>query len=152
MNKAIKILIITVIVGLTISTIGCLGLSQKITQEDFNREASRWWVIYYKMLEDDYGYQTNEFITGTDGVEETLENEYGINFTKRINGANPNLKEQYYYMKRRNELMEEALIKFKREKALKEIEGKYSLEEAYGSLEEANKAINLEHKEHNATE
>jgi len=152
MNKAIKILIIVIVVSLISVITACsfdLDLSwritqrstdkeaeettpeaweitpevEKITQEDFNREASRWWVIYYKMLEDEIPGQTTELVTGTGGVEETLENEFGINFTKCINGAEPNLKEQYYYMKRRNELMEEALVKLKGDEALKEIEG-----------------------------
>ena len=147
MNKAIKILIITVMIGL-ISLVSCnLGPPWKITQKDVDREGNRWWVIYYKMLEDEIPGQTSEFIAGKGGVDVILEKEFGKSFVEYFNNAS--LKDKYRLTKRRNELMEEALVKFKGAEALKEIEGKYTLEEAYGSLEEANKAINLEEDDRN---
>ena len=149
MNKAIKILIITVMIGL-ISLVSCnLGPPWKITQKDVDREGNRWWVIYYKMLEDEIPGQTSEFIAGKGGVDVILEKEFGKSFVEYTNNVNLSLRDEYYYTKRRNELMEKALIKFKGEEALKEIEGKYSLEEAYGSLEKANKAINVEEDDRN---
>jgi len=114
---------------------------QKITQEDIDKQLSRWWVIYYKMLEDDTSGQSYELVCGPGGVEGTLNNEFD-NWIEQWD--NLNLKSKYNIVKRRNELMEEALIRLKGSQALKEIKGMYSLEEAYGSLKEANKAINAQ--------
>lgn len=110
---------------------------QEITKEDVDRESRRWWVICYKMLEDETPGQTNELITGSGGVEEVLEDEFG-DFIERYDTAS--VKDKYRFVKRRNELMEKALIKFKGEDALKEIEGVWSLDEVPDLWEKVNNA------------
>lgn len=127
---------------------------QEITQEDVDRELNRWWVIYYKMLEaethmgeirpgeDSDGKSSSELIQSC--VEETLVKEFGLKGTGEhfweyfING---NLKEKYRFMKRRNQLMEEVLVKLKGEEALKEIEGVWSLDEVPDLWEKVNKQV-----------
>lgn len=122
---------ILIILVITLGFTGC----QRITQEDVDRQLSRWWVIYYKMMEDGMSSQVNDLVVE---VQKTLGNEFG-SYMEQWDDLN--LKDKYHLTKRRNKLMEEALVKLRGVGALKEIEGKYTLEEAYGSLEEANKAI-----------
>lgn len=112
---------------------------QKITQENIDRELSRWWVIYYKMLEDG-GSGQPDLITGPGGVEETLKREFnpkGEHFSEHYNSSS--IKDKYRLVKRRNELMEEALISLKGEKALRKIEGIWSLDEIPELWEKVNK-------------
>lgn len=127
------LLFIPIVLVIMLSFIGC----QRITQEDVDRQSSRWWVITYKMMEDGMSMQTNERITGLNGVEETLEKEFG-NFIEQYDKAS--LKDQYNFAKRRNELMEEALIELKGEATLEEIEGVWSLDEVPELWEKVNKA------------
>jgi len=112
---------------------------QKITQEDIDKELSRWWVIYYKMREDEIPWQT-DLITGPNGVDETLKREFnpkGEHFSEHYNSSS--IKDKYRLVKRRNELMEEALIKLKGEEVLREIEGIWSLDEIPELWEKVNK-------------
>lgn len=120
-----------------------LGPPWGITQKDIDKELGRWWVIYYKMLEDEIPGQTTELIAGKDGVDRILEKEFNIkgideHFWEFYEKAN--LKNEYRFVKRRNELMEEALVKFKGKEALEEIEGKYSLDEVPDLREKVNNA------------
>lgn len=137
MNKLIKILIITIIIG---SVILVLGSCREITQKDVDREANRWWVINYKILEPGNKVYQSSLIGE---AEETLNQEFGgeNGWVSFFNNKDTTIKSKYYFLVRRNKLYEEVLLKLKGEKALKEIEGKYSLEEAYDSLEKANEAI-----------
>ncbi|GAI72705.1 unnamed protein product [marine sediment metagenome] len=131
-----KILIVGfIILAVALVFTGC----QKITQANIDNELNRWWVIYYKMLEDEIPGQTSEFVAGPDGVDRTLEYEFGRDFLSVWNDG-ASIKVKYRYAKRRNELMEKALIKFKGEDALKEIEGVWSLDEVPDLWEKVNNA------------
>ncbi len=118
---------------------------QKITQANVDRELSRWWVIYYKMQENATSSQLSQMNELTSEADETLRQEFnpkGEHFSEYYDSAS--IEDKYRLVKRRNEFWEDALIKLRGDRALKEIKGMYSLEEAYGSLEEANKAINVQ--------
>jgi len=153
--KKIFLLEILIILILSLIFTGC----QKITQEDVNKQMGRWWVLYYKITEPSFANYDNlllfynevnlliqEEVERTLCVEFNLEYEYesGIypTYGKAIgnyfNSPERILKDQYNFIKRQNQLMEEVLVKIKGKEILKEIEGKYSLEEAYGSLKKAN--------------
>ncbi|GEM_PF-6920606 len=116
---------IFVILSIVLVFTGC----QKITQANVDRELSRWWVIYYKMREDEIPDQIAELVARPDGVDGILDDEFGIEFLEMWNDPNTSIKDKYRYAKRRNELMEEALVKFKGAEALQEIEGIWSLDE-----------------------
>jgi len=134
-----KILLgILIILDVVLALTGC----QKITQESVDKQSHRWWVIYYKMLEDEIPGQTSELISvdSEGGVDKILEDEFGISFLEVWNNPDTSIKIRYHYTKRRNELMEEALIKLKGKEALREIEGKYSLEEVPDLWEKVNNA------------
>ena len=56
MNKIIKILIIVVVIILVGVVTACrfdLGPPWGITQKDISKMNQRWWVIYYKICEDE---------------------------------------------------------------------------------------------------
>lgn len=150
-----KFLLITLIILiLSLIFVGC----QKITQEDVNNQMGRWWVLYYKITEPSFANYDNlllfynevnlliqEEVERTLCVEFNLEYEddgiypaYGKAIGNYFNSPERSLKDQYNFIKRQNQLMEKILVKIKGKEVLKEIEGKYSLEEAYGSLKKAN--------------
>ena len=135
-----------IILILSLIFVGC----QKITQEDINKQMGRWMVLYYKMTEPPFvnsekvNLLIQEEVERTLCVEFNLEYEddgiypaYGKAIADYYNSPERSLKEQYNFIKRQNQLMEEVLVKIKGIEVLKEIEGKYSLEEAYGSLKKA---------------
>jgi len=135
-----------IVLILSLIFVGC----QKITQEDVNNQMGRWWVLYYKMTESPVNYVKvnlliQEEVEKTLCVEFNLEYEddgiypaYGKAVADYYNSPERSLKDQYNFIKRQNQLMEKILVKIKGKEVLKEIEGKYSLEEAYGSLKKAN--------------
>jgi len=132
MKKKILLGILIILAIMLIFT-GC----QKVTQEDIDNELNRWWVIYYKMQEDGMSGQINEL---TNEADETLRREFnpkGEHFSEHYDSTS--IKDKYRLVKRRNELMEKALIKFKGEDALKEIEGVWSLDEVPELWEKVNK-------------
>ena len=138
MNKVIKILIITIIISLIILI---LGSCKEITQKDFDREASRWWVISYKIWEDaddTLSNQINGFLARPTGVDAILDTEFGEDFIYKWDELS--LRDRYHYVLRRNELTEEVLVKLKGEGALKEIEGKWSLDEVPDLWKKVNNA------------
>lgn len=144
-----KNLILGMLIVLILSLIfvGC----QKITQEEFDRQAGRWWVLYYKMTEPPFANydkvnQLIEEVEKTLCVEFNIEYEYegiyptcGKALAEWANSPERTLREKYIVGIRQNQLMEEVLVKIKGKEVLKEIEGKYSLEDSYGSLKEANR-------------
>ena len=125
---------IFVILAIALVFTGC----QKTTQANVDKELSRWWVIYYKMLEDEIPDQTTELVARPDGVDGILDDEFGIDFLEMWNDPNTSIKDKYRYAKRRNELTEEALVKLKGAEALKEIEGIWSLDEIPDLWEKVN--------------
>lgn len=160
MNKLIKILMVIVIIGSILVLISCQNIikkdasavtqkitqesatttTQKITQEDVDRELSRWWVIYYKMWEDEslFGQiDINKLVARPDGVDGILENEFGEDYIYRWDKLS--WEDKYRYVLRRNELMEEALVKLRGTVALKEIDNIWSLDEAPELWEKVNK-------------
>lgn len=125
MNKIIIIsLTIFVLIMVGIFIIGCYAKSQEITQTDIDQQLSRWWVIYYKMMED------NTLIEGLverpNGVDGILDNEFG-NWIEQWDTLK--LEDRYNIVERRNELMEEALVKLKGVEALRGIDNVWSLDE-----------------------
>ena len=138
---------ILIILILSLIFVGC----QKIIQEEFDKQAGRWWVLYYKMTEPPFANydRVNKLI---EEVERTLCIEFNIEYEYEgiyptcakgiadyFNSPERTLREKYNFGIRQNQLMEEVLVKIKGKEVLKEIEGKFSLEEAYGSLKEANR-------------
>lgn len=130
MKKKFLLAILIVLVTMVIFT-GC----QRITQEDVDQQLSRWWVIYYKMMEDDMS--VNGLVARPDGVDGILDNEFGTDFLEKWD--NLSIKDKYRYVERRNELMEEALVELKGIKALEEIDGIWSLDEVPDLWEKVNK-------------
>jgi hypothetical protein len=128
-----KIILISLFLVLIVAVVfpGCH--KKEITQEDIDRELNRWWVIAYKIMEDenpDQAVETSEAGSEADRilVEEFDPkgdpNECWVDIWPTLS-----LKEQYRLAKRRNELWEEILVKYKGKQALKEIEGIWSLDE-----------------------
>ena len=117
------ILAIFIILAVVLVFTGC----QKIAQADVDRQGTRWLVLLYKMTEDGNDEQAYELISQ---VEVTLNQEFGNGEKTYIELANTgSTKDKYRILVRQNQLIEEALVKLKGKEALREIEGKYSLEE-----------------------
>ena len=117
------LLAIFIIFAAAIVFTGC----QETTQADVDRQGTRCLVLLYKMTEDGSDEQAYELISQ---VEETLNQEFGNGEKTYVELANTgSAKDKYRILVRQNQLMEEALVKLKGEEALREIEGKYSLEE-----------------------
>ena len=130
-----KILLgIFIILAIVLVFTGC----QKITQADVDQQLSRWWVIYYKMMEDNTSI--NGLAERPNGVDGLLDNEFGIDFLGKWDDLS--IKDKYHYVERRNELMEEALVKLKGVGALKEIDNVWSLDEVPELWEKVNKQAN----------
>jgi hypothetical protein len=130
MNKRIKILIVVVIVVLVGSIIFWhfdLGFPWGVTNEDISKLNQRWWVIYYKIIEDELPGTVERLME----IEEKLKDEfypdvkaYDYDFY-----SNASLKNKYRFAKRWNELMELTLVELEGQEALQEIEGIWSLDE-----------------------
>lgn len=133
-----KILLgIFIILAIALVFTGC----QKITQEDVDRQLSRWWVIYYKMQEDATSSQLSQMNELTSEADETLGQEFnpdGESFSENYDSLS--IKDKYRLVKRRNELWEEVLVKLKGDCALKEIEDVWSLDEIPELWEKVNNA------------
>jgi hypothetical protein len=133
MRKIILTVLILVIIAAIVSVV-LPGCSRKeITQEDVNREFDRWWVISYKIMEDEDFIQSIETAEAGFVADKILVKEFDpkgdpdecwIDILPTFS-----LNEQYRLAKRRNELWEEILVKYKGKQALKEIEGIWSLDE-----------------------
>ena len=116
---------------------------KEITQEDIDRELDRWWVISYKIMEDENPAQAIETSEAGSDADKILVREFDpkgdpdecwVDIWPTLS-----LKEQYRLAKRRNELWEEILVKYKGKQALKEIEGIWSLNEVPELWEKVNK-------------
>lgn len=141
MNKKIKILIaiaIIILIGTAVFWYFDLGPPWGVTEEDISKMNQRWWVIYYKIIEDelpDTGEELEE-------IEEKLKDEFYPDVKNAMEYdfySNANLKDKYRFVKRWNELMESTLLKLKGEEALQEIEGVWSLDEVPDLWEKVNK-------------
>ena len=138
MDKRIKkkfLLTIFIILATILLLTGC----QDISQSDVDRQGNRWLVLLYKITDGGSGSQAYELIAQ---VEETLDKEFGQgenSYTEIVSSGS--LKDKYRILVRQNNLMEEALLKFKGTEALQEIKGKYSLEEAPDLLKNADREI-----------
>jgi hypothetical protein len=132
-KKFLLVILATVVVTVVFICAACQG----VTQTDIDQQLSRWWVIYYKMMED------NTDMTGIverpNGVDGILDSEFG-NWMEQWD--NLKLEERYDIVKRRNELMEEALVKLKGVDALREIDNVWSLDEVPQLWEKVNKEVN----------
>lgn len=116
------LLAIFIILAAALVFTGC----QKIAQADVDRQGTRWLVLLYKMTEDGSNAQAYELISQ---VEEILNQEFGNGEKTYVELVNTgSAKDKYRISVRQNQLMEEALVKLKGKEALREIEGKYSLE------------------------
>jgi UPF0755 protein len=132
-NKILLAVFIILAVSLFIT--GCRATSQA----DIDKQSARWMVLLYKMTEDAGNSQIFEAVSQ---AEETLNREFGDGKkTYKELFDEGSLKDRYKILVRQNQLMEEALVKFKTEGALKEIEGKYSLEEVPDLLEKVSGRI-----------
>ena len=123
-----------------LATVLVCAACQKITQEDVGRQLSRWWVIYYKMQEDATSSQLRQMNELTSEADEALRQEFnpkGEHFSEHYDSAS--IKDKYRLVKRRNELWEEVLVKLKGDRALKEIEDVWSLDEVPELWEKVNK-------------
>jgi len=134
-----KILLVGfIILAVVLVFTGC----QKITQEDINRQGTRWWVVWYKIREVKDIILTDEYITGMDRVRgEAMMKEFNCENADELSEyyRNGNLRDRYRYTKKEVELMEELLIKLRGEEALKEIEGIWNLDEVPDLWEKVNK-------------
>jgi len=130
-----KILLVGfIILAVVLVFTGC----QKITQEDINRQGTRWWVVWYKIREVKDITSTYEYITGMDEAEEAMMKEFNCENADELY-RNRNLEDNYRFTKKKVELMEELLIKLRGEEALKEIEGIWNLDEVPDLWEKVNK-------------
>ena len=130
------------LLGIIIFLVFILGFTgcQRISQEDVDRQLSRWWVIYYKMQEDATSNQLGQMNELTSEADEALRQEFnpkGEHFSEHYDSAS--IKDKYRLVKRRNELWEEVLVKLKGDRALKEIEDIWSLDEVPDLWEKVNK-------------
>ena len=131
MKKKFLLAILIILVMVLVFT-GC----QRITQEDVDQQLSRWWVIYYKMMEDNTSI--GGLVERPNGVDGVLDSEFGIDFLGKWDDLS--IKDKYRYVERRNELMEEALVKLKGVEALEEIDNVWSLDEVPELWEKVNRA------------
>jgi UPF0755 protein len=135
-NKVLLVILIFLAVSLVFT--GC----RATTQADVDRQGTRWMLLLYKMTEDTGNAKVYEAISQ---VEETLNREFGDGektYTELFDAGS--IKDKYQILIRQNQLMEEALVKLKTEEALKEIEGKYTLEEVPGLFEKVSGRITQE--------
>ena len=140
MNKKIKILIaiaIIILIGTIAFLYFDLGPPWGVAEEDISKMNQRWWVVYYKIIEDEIPGTVEELKE----IEEKLKDEFYPDVKNAIEYdfySNANLKDKYRYVKRWNELLESTLVELKGEKALQEIEGVWSLDEVPGLWEKVN--------------
>lgn len=135
--KSKILLVIFIVLALILICTAC----QKITQEDINRQGTRWWVVWYKIREDGDPICTYEYITGMDGIDEAMMKEFNCENGDELSEyyRDGDLGDRYRYTKKQVELMEELLIKLRGEEALKEIEGIWNLDEVPDLWEKVNK-------------
>ncbi|GFP29332.1 hypothetical protein HKBW3S44_00471 [Candidatus Hakubella thermalkaliphila] len=114
-----------------------LGPPWGITKEDLAREGGRSWVLMYKMYECQEGAEWAE-----DDPRRIAERKISqINdqfFQAYEEGDFPSPKEEYWFWVKTNRIREKALAQVMDEKEFRALKGKYTLEEAYGSVERAN--------------
>ena len=123
------LLAISIILAVVFLFTGC----QKTTQEDIDKQGTRWLIILYKMTDGANNEQAFELISQ---VEETLKQEFENDekiYTEIADAGS--IKDKYEILLKQNKLMEDALARLKGKKALGEIDGKYSLEEILDLIE-----------------
>jgi UPF0755 protein len=119
------LLIIFLIFALMLFAAGC----QKITQEDIDRQSSRWLILLYKITDNAAGEKAYALISG---VEEKINTDFGSgekSYTGNLSISDMKIK--YKLLSSKNKLLEEALVSLKGQEALKEVDGKFSLEDPY---------------------
>lgn len=132
-NKVLPVILI--FLALVLVFTGC----RTTTQADIDQQASRWTVLLYKMTEDESNARAYEAISQ---IEETLNQEFkkdGKTFAELYDAGGVN--DKYKILTRQNQLMEEALVALKTEEALKEVEGKYTVEEVPALFEKVSRRI-----------
>jgi len=143
MNKKLKILIaiaIIILIGTAVFWYFDLGPPWGVTEEDISKMNQRWWVIYYKIIEDEIPGTGEELKE----IEETLKDEFYPDVKNAMDYdfySNASLKDKYRFVKRRNErneLIESTLVELKGDEAIQEIEGVRSLDEVPELWEKVN--------------
>lgn len=117
-------------------------ISEKvITPQDVDREGKRSWVLMYKMAE--YQCKKGLPLPPDDPIEIAMEKRNKLFDEYFEAGADQthSLEERYWIAVKTNQVMEEALAQVMDEEEFRALKGKYTLEEAYGSLERANATV-----------
>jgi len=137
--------------GITVFRHFDLGPPWGIGREDIDRELGRWWVLAYKLYEMeldkelDVGSASNILIEAQEVAEKNSEvmiaSESDLKQNPDMEGWDEaSLKEKYRYISEKNKYLEKAIVELGGEEDLKEIEGKWSLEEVPDLWEKVNNA------------
>lgn len=118
-----------------------------ITPQDVDREGKRSWVLMYKISE--YQCKKGLPLPPDDPTKIAMEERNKLFDQYFEEGADQthSLEERYWIAVKTNQVMEEALAQVMDEEEFRALKDKYTLEEAYGSLEEANAAVQCEERQ-----
>jgi hypothetical protein len=129
-----KKFLLVILAAVVVTVVFICAACQEVTQADIDQQLSRWWVIYYKMMENNT--PMSGLVERPNGVDGILDSEFGVDFLGKWDDQS--IKDKYHYVQRRNELMEEVLVKLKGTEALKEIDNVWSLDEVPELWEKVN--------------